>query len=433
MAMLEVVFVFQEADPGALARMKMKGVMVRELEIEALRSNAPDDVAEQDINTLLSRPSPNFDRDVYCVFGLPIDVMSVEHALFELREASSRRVRCFLSTPNLNFLINSRQDMGFRNSVICSDMSLPDGMPVVWLAKAIGVRAIERVAGATLFEKLARDTIRSMSVYFFGGGSGAGQLAASRMNAEQLGIRCVGFKYPGFGNIDEMSDPDTIEEINHCSPDFLVVALGARKGQAWLQRNQNNLNVPIISHLGAVINIAAGTISRAPRWMQRAGLEWLWRIKEEPALWRRYAGDGLELAKLFVLHVLPCFVYARIAPERHRFDSASINVRRFPGRTYIELRGPRGMANLSPVREAMREATSMECDVVINFRYADYVDSAFLGLCLVLYGHQLRIGRSLVFESIDPKLRRIFRAHCVEYLLDEKARDETKVVAPTAV
>jgi N-acetylglucosaminyldiphosphoundecaprenol N-acetyl-beta-D-mannosaminyltransferase len=409
----------------------MKGMTVSELELDAVDGNDVDTVVERDTTKALVMSATNFDRDVYCVFGVPIDVMSVERALFELREASYRRVRCFLSTPNLNFLIGSHKDEHFRNAVICSDMSLADGMPIVWLARLIGVQAIERVAGSTLFERLAEDSLQAMSVYFFGGGEGAGQLAASRLNTEGKGLRCVGYRYPGFGSIDEMSQSETINDINRCAPDFLVVALGAKKGQAWLQRNQKHLTVPIISHLGAVVNMAAGTIMRAPRWMQVAGLEWLWRIKEEPALWRRYFGDGMNLLRLFIFYVTPCVVYLKAKPGRAVLEKASVKLRRFPERTYIQLRGPRDLTNLAPVREAMRDATIADCDVVVSFRDVDYVDSAFLGLCLVLYGHQLKIGRTLAFEGGGPKLRKIFRAHCVEYLLDAKVQAQTQVAAPT--
>ena len=86
--------------------------------------------------------------------------------------------------------------------------------------------------------------------------------------------------------------------MNAARPDFLVVSLGAAKGQAWIMRNLHRLDVPLVSHLGAVVNFVAGEVRRAPRWMQRSGLEWAWRVKEEPALLRRYAGDALRLLPL---------------------------------------------------------------------------------------------------------------------------------------
>jgi len=88
---------------------------------------------------------------------------------------------------------------------------------------------------------------------------------------------------------------------------FPAGVTGRQKGQAWIEHNRTHITVPIISHLGAVINFVAGKLSRAPVWVQRTGLEWLWRIKEEPSLWRRYASDGLVLLKLLITRVVPMY------------------------------------------------------------------------------------------------------------------------------
>lgn len=360
----------------------------------------------------------DFYRDVHCVFGLPVDVIPIERALFEVREASARRTRCFLSTPNLNYLIASQRDSHFRNSVLCSDLSLTDGVPLVWLGKAIGVSDIKRVAGSTLFERLVAETTTRMSVYFFGGGQGASRLAAAVVNARNGGVNCVGSSYPGFGSVEEMSRAEMIDEINRCAPDFLIVALAAKKGQAWLQHNQHKIQAPVISNLGAVVNFAAGTIRRAPRWMQEAGFEWAWRIKEEPSLWRRYFGDGLMLAKLLVLRAIPCCFYRLARPQGHLFRNATVAVHRSDGECRIDLCGPRDQGNLAPLRQAITEAVALPSDVVLRFRDVSYIDSAFLGLCLLLYGHQIKTGRTLRFEGVSARMRKVFRANCVEYLLD---------------
>jgi N-acetylglucosaminyldiphosphoundecaprenol N-acetyl-beta-D-mannosaminyltransferase len=365
----------------------------------------------------LSLPRSDFYRDVHCVFGLPIDAIPIERALFEVREASARRTRCFLSTPNLNYLVASHRDRHFRNSVLCSDLSLTDGVPLVWLGKLIGVSDIKRVAGSTLFERLVAETTTRMSVYFFGGGHGASGLAASVVNARNGGVNCVGSSYPGFGSVEEMSRSEMIEEINRCAPDFLIVALAAKKGQAWLQLNQHRIKAPVISNLGAVVNFAAGTIRRAPRWVQEAGFEWAWRIKEEPSLWRRYFGDGMTLAKLLVSRAIPCCWYRLARPQSHLFRNATVSVRKGDGICYIDLSGPRNQRNLAPVRQAISEAVAVPCDVVLRFQDVSYVDSAFLGLCLLLYGHQVKTGHTLRFEGISSHMKKVFKANCVDYLL----------------
>ncbi len=123
-------------------------------------------------------------------------------------------------------------------------------------------------------------------------------------------MSCVGSFYPGFGSVDDMSTPAIIDAINASDADFLAVALGAKKGQAWLQRNHARLQIPVRVHLGATINFQAGTLKRAPTIMQRWGLEWLWRIKEEPQLWRRYWNDGIVLLALLENHVFPLLLLA---------------------------------------------------------------------------------------------------------------------------
>ena len=112
------------------------------------------------------------------------------------------------------------------------------------------------------------------------------------LNAENGGLVCVGALNPGYGTIEDMSGDAIIAAVNASKAEFLVVALGARKGQTWLLRNHHRLRVPVRAHLGAAVNFQAGSVKRAPRAIRKVGLEWLWRIKEEPHLRIRYWHDG---------------------------------------------------------------------------------------------------------------------------------------------
>lgn len=261
-------------------------------------------IAPEVVSPAAAAPLPDFNRDVFCILGLPFDRVSLVDAQRITRSAVTGRQRCFLSTPNLNFAIACLEDPQFRLSVIQSDLSIADGMPLIWIARATGLPINERVAGSTLFQSLRQAALpagsQAMRVYFFGGPPGVAQAACEKLNTSTSAMTGVGFDSPGFGTIEQMSDAATIERINASQADFLVVALGAKKGQAWIQHNLSRLRVPLVSHLGAVVNFVAGTVSRAPLWAQKTGLEWLWRIKEEPKLWRRYWDDGLGLLTLLV-------------------------------------------------------------------------------------------------------------------------------------
>lgn len=312
------------------------------------------------------RTTPDFSRCVYDVAGLPFDATDLAGATRIVLQAVRRREPLFVSTPNLNFLIACQSDAVFRQSINESDLCLADGMPVVWIARLLGIPIRSRVAGSDLFEALCAQSEHTVRVYFFGGPDGAARDAAARVNglADQArargvtpGVVCVGHESPGFGSIDAMSSPELISRINASHADFVVVALGARKGQEWIQRNRAALDAPVISHLGAVVNMAAGTIARAPRWMQRVGLEWIWRIKEEPMLWRRYASDGLALLRLLTMSVLPRALARPLRSIAASLTRSTAGIARTESNEGVLLRisGHWREADLPRLREALAE------------------------------------------------------------------------------
>jgi N-acetylglucosaminyldiphosphoundecaprenol N-acetyl-beta-D-mannosaminyltransferase len=384
-----------------------------------------------------------FHRDVWCLLGLPFDALTMSQAVAQVRAAAASRSRCFISTANLNFLITATADEAFRESVVDSDLSLVDGMPLVWLARVLGLPIRERVAGSDLFETLRWEdhadalpgvASHPVAVFFFGGPEGAAEKACARVNAEGAGLRCVGWHDPGFVGLEQMSSPEIVEKINASGADFLVVSLGARKGQAWIMRNLARLRVPVVSHLGAVVNFLAGSVRRAPAWMRRTGLEWLWRIKEEPVLLRRYAWDGLALLRLVLTRVLPYLAWRwwRRFGLRRSFEpqfSVRVLVADGPGddphatRTAkpacrVTLTGPVLAGNLGSVREAFREAVASGPDVAVDLAAVTDLDGAFLGLLMVLRKQARAAGRQLRIERASGPIRRLFRLNAAAYLLE---------------
>lgn len=236
------------------------------------------------------------------MLGLRLHVLTLDETLRCIRDAVDQRRRLFLSTVNVNFIALASREDTFRQSIEASDLCVADGWPLVRLSRWLCDRPLpERVAGADLFERLLYDTQRPpLHVYFFGGPAGAAQEACRKVNRREGGLHCVGHANPGFGDVASMSDPETIGRINARGVDILVVALGAQKGQAWILHNLPQLNVPVVSHWGAVVNFAAGRVRRAPSWAIRLRLEWLWRVFQEPALWRRYLGDACCLARMLL-------------------------------------------------------------------------------------------------------------------------------------
>lgn len=360
----------------------------------------------------------DFTRRVYCVLGLPFDAVDTEQAVQLLLTRAASAERCFFSTPNLNFLITSLQDPVFRDSVLRSDLSLADGMPVVWLARLLGLPFTSRVAGATVFEKLRAQRGLPLKVFFFGGPDGVAQQASDVLNAssDQADMRCVGAYSPGFGTLADMSTPAIIERINASKADLLVVALGAKRGQTWIEHNLAALHTPLISHLGAVVNFVAGTVSRAPSGVGGLGLEWLWRIKEEPALWRRYWHDGVALLRLLTTRALPGALAARrarsakAAPVLHESDDDQQDI--------LTLGGTWHEPGLGGLRAALARTTARRRNIRVELVANCSLDSAALGLLLLLYGHQSKIGAALTVHAQGDATRRAMRLQNVEFLLD---------------
>lgn len=362
--------------------------------------------------------APDFDRDVRCILGLPFDMVDLAGAAGRVRQAVHERRPCFLSTPNLNFVVTAQHDAGFRDSVLQSDLSLADGMPLVWVARLMGLPLPGRVAGASLFERLRDAAATPMRVFFFGGPEGAAERACERLNAQKAGLRCVGFDAPGFVPVEAMSEPARIERINASAPDFVCVALGAAKGQAWIVRNRPRLTAPVLSHLGAVVNFAAGSVRRAPRWMQRSGLEWLWRVKEEPALWRRYAHDGLGFLRLLVTRVLPQVLHARRhAPTAAQLAAASLESHDGGEGRVLRLRGAWSAMNDGPLRRAFAEAAPRDGALTLDLSATTQLDPAVVALIGLLWASRRERGAPLRITGVRPELRRGLRLLCADYLL----------------
>jgi len=362
-------------------------------------------------------------RNVYCILGLPIDAINMPTILRRIDAVAAGRAPFFISTPNLNFLVQSRSDPEFRESVLDSDLCPADGMPIVWIARLIGVPIKQRVSGSDIFDALkAREPLGdSLRVFLFGGEEGVAAAAESVLNATSSGLKCVGTLNPGFGSVEDMSRDDILNTVNASHADFLVASLGARKGQLWLHHNYNRLTIPVRVHLGAVVNFVAGTVKRAPSWLRTCGLEWLWRIKEEPNLWRRYAHDGAVLLRLVFTRVLPLAVLNRwygLKSER-KPKELLISTEQHQDFVTIRLSGDANQRNIGKVITCLQETlTKGNKDLLIDVVRARVIDLRFLGLLLMVRKHLKGQGAKLTFVGVSPAMWRLFRLNEVDFLLD---------------
>jgi N-acetylglucosaminyldiphosphoundecaprenol N-acetyl-beta-D-mannosaminyltransferase len=362
-------------------------------------------------------------RPVYCVLGLPIDAIEMPEVLLRIEAAAAGTTRLLISTVNVNYLAFSETDPAFKALILRCDLCVIDGMPVVWIARLMGLPIRRRIAGSDVFAALkSRPSARNLKLFLLGGDEGVAEAAARAINQRTDRMQCVGSINPGFGNVDEMSRTEIIDQINASGANFLIIALGAQKGHHWLLRNHDRLRVPIRTHLGAVLNFEAGSIKRAPHRMARLGLEWLWRIKEEPRLWPRYWRDGQVLLRLLLSRALPLALAARSQRLRFAKCDQELRVDKAEAGTAVTLRlsgdaiAPYADTAISEFRAALNREKQLRIDLSAIRR----IDSRFFGLLLMVRKQLEGSGRRLVLTGVSPRIARLFRRNGVAFLLSHE-------------
>ena len=327
-------------------------------------------------------------REVYCILGLPIDAIEIPAVLHKITGAAAARIPFVISTPNLNFLVTSLKDDEFRNSLLLSDLCPADGMPIVWIARLMGIPIKDRTAGSDVFAALRAEPRREqpLKIFLFGTNESTATAAARILNAGTTAIHCVGWICPGFGTVEELSQDQHIDQINSSGADFLVAALGAKKGQLWLLRNHDRLRVPVRAQLGATINYQVGTVKRAPLTLQKLGFEWLWRVWQEPQLWKRYRDDGIVFLRLLATHVIPLALKARSLRRKARripLDLVIDSVQTRDG-IILHLRGFAIASNTEQAVAPFRQALNLTKTIEIDLSATNELDARFLGLILMV-------------------------------------------------
>jgi N-acetylglucosaminyldiphosphoundecaprenol N-acetyl-beta-D-mannosaminyltransferase len=364
--------------------------------------------------------SDEFEREVFVVLGIPIDLIDMTAMIRRLEAAVASNIAFLISTVNVNFLIMSQSDAEFRESLLFSDLCTADGMPIVWFARLLGI-PLEKISGTDLFERLktSRSYTQRLKILLFGGAQDIATAASEKLNVGRSGITCVGSYFPGFGTSDEMSTNAIIDAVNSSNADFLVAALGAKKGQTWLLRNHNRIRIPIRAHLGMTVNIQAGALKRAPVWMQNSGLEWLWRIKEEPKLGRRYWNDGLALLRLIITRALPLVVlhWAQRWSPHGKSPNAWIEQVEDQKTITLKLYGSIIARNIGDALPYFRYAAATAKDVVINLAETRLIDARFLGLLFVLDRQLSKHKKRLGLTGVSPRISRLIRLQGFGHLL----------------
>jgi N-acetylglucosaminyldiphosphoundecaprenol N-acetyl-beta-D-mannosaminyltransferase len=235
------------------------------------------------------------------VLGVHVSAIDIPTATDEIARWIEQREQHYVCVTGVHGVMESQRDADLKAIHNRSGLTTPDGMPLVWAGKRAGT-AVERVYGPDLMLALCERAARSgWTSFFYGGREGVPEELARRLTARFDGLRVVGTYSPPFRPLTPAEDLEIVERINAAAPDLVYVGLSTPKQERWMAAHAGLLDAPVLLGVGAAFDIHAGTLRQAPRWIQRSGLEWLFRLGVEPRrLWRRYLTNNPR----FVLQIL---------------------------------------------------------------------------------------------------------------------------------
>ncbi|MED3941481.1 WecB/TagA/CpsF family glycosyltransferase [Priestia megaterium] len=246
-------------------------------------------------------------REKIDIFGVNFDNLDMDNAVQAINSLITRNKKenstSFVVTPNVDHLVNINKNKDFKKVYEKASLKLVDGMPIVILSKLFKKPFKSKVSGADLTPelfKLARS--ENHRIFIFGSQPGVADKVA-KMYKEKFGETfCIGTYSPPFGfEKDPIELKHCIDKINDFAPDLLLVSLGSPKGEFFIHNNSHLLKVPVSIQVGAAIDFMAGTVKRAPIWMQKLSLEWFYRfIKEPKRMFKRYFVNDMYFMKLIV-------------------------------------------------------------------------------------------------------------------------------------
>ena len=224
------------------------------------------------------------------VLGVCISAINMDVALGKIMEWLEHTDRQYVSVCTVHTVMECQQDVMMRRAINGAGMATPDGMPLVWLGNLLAREKVSRVYGPDLLLALCElSAERGYSQYFYGGAPGVPEALARNLQDRYPDLQVAGAFSPPFRPLTDTEDAEIVDRINQAAPDIIWVGLGTPKQDLWMASHRERLFAPVMIAVGAAFDFHTGRIPQAPKWMQKSGLEWFFRLTKEPKrLWRRY-------------------------------------------------------------------------------------------------------------------------------------------------
>lgn len=232
-----------------------------------------------------------------------VDNLTMQESIKRIDDMIKEGKPSYVVTPNVDHIVKLEEDFEFKKVYKEADLILTDGMPLIWMSRFQKNKIKEKVSGSDLFPKVCElASEKSYKVFLLGAADGVASKAAKNLTNKYNNLNIVGVYSPSFGFEDKEEEIEKIIDlINDSKPHILAVGLGAPKQEKFIHKYKERLNVPISLAIGASIDFEAGNITRAPKWMQKSGLEWFYRFLNEPKrMFKRYFIDDVKILKIFI-------------------------------------------------------------------------------------------------------------------------------------
>jgi N-acetylglucosaminyldiphosphoundecaprenol N-acetyl-beta-D-mannosaminyltransferase len=224
------------------------------------------------------------------VLGVGVDALDLSQAIAIIEGWIDRGERHYTCVTGVHGVMESQRDEALRKIHNAAGLVTPDGMPLVWLCRLQRGGCVDRVYGPDLLlAYCAQSSATGRRHFFYGGMPGVPEALAARLQERFPQLMVAGGYSPPFRQLAASEDEEIVDRINEAAPDIVWVGLSTPKQERWMHDHLGRLNAPALIGIGAAFDFVSGRKRQAPRWMQRSGLEWTFRLASEPRrLWRRY-------------------------------------------------------------------------------------------------------------------------------------------------
>jgi len=236
------------------------------------------------------------------VLGIGINAINLDLAVAAVADALERRAKGYVCVTGVHGVSEAQQDPAFREILNRSFLTTPDGMPTVWIGRWQGFRHMRRVYGPDLMLRVCEFTrARGYTHFLYGGAPGVAEALKRRLEERFPGLKVVGTYTPPFRPLTDDEEQQLLRMVGECKPDLFWIGLSTPKQEKFMAQYWQKLPATLFFGVGAAFDFHAGRMRQAPLWMQRSGLEWLFRLVCDPArLWKRYFKNN----PLFLLRAL---------------------------------------------------------------------------------------------------------------------------------